>query len=105
MSRYVFRNDYPSYRVIVCDNGSHDGSVEKIKLWAEGKLNVTVSLDNPHRHLSHPPVAKPIHYLEYDRETAEAGGHPDAADVSLILINTGGNLGFPGGNMRYPLCF
>ena len=30
----VFRNSYPNYQVIVIDNGSIDGSIEKIKAWA-----------------------------------------------------------------------
>jgi GT2 family glycosyltransferase len=102
----IYRNDYPSYRVIICDNGSHDGSVENIKLWADGKLDVALPLDNVHRKYSHPPVLKPIPYIEYDKKTAEAGGRPDADDVPLILIYNGGNLGFPGGNnvgIRYVL--
>jgi hypothetical protein len=102
----IYRNDYPSYRVIVCDNGSQDGSLEKIKLWAEGKLDVALPIDNVHRNYSHAPVLKPIQYIEYDKETAEAGGRPDADDVPLILINNGSNFGFPGGNnvgIRYVL--
>jgi len=58
----VFHIDYPRYRVIVCDNGSEDGSADRIKGWAQGK--------------------------------------------PLILLETGGNLGYAGGNnvgLRYAL--
>ena len=34
----VLRSDYPNFRVIVCDNRSTDGSMQKIKDWAEGKV-------------------------------------------------------------------
>lgn len=102
----MFRLDYPSYRVIVCDNGSEDGSLERIKAWADGCLDVALPKDNPLRHLSFPPVPKPIPYVEYERALAEKGGDPKDADKPLILVQTGGNLGFAGGNnvgLRYAL--
>lgn len=102
----VFRLDYPSYRVIVCDNGSEDGSLQHIKAWAEGRLAVALPKDNPLRHLSFPPVPKPIPYVDYERSVAEEGGDPKDADNLLILIQTGSNLGFAGGNnvgLRYAL--
>ena len=60
---------------------------------------------------------KPLHYIKYDRATAESGGLPDKEDAlyssfrkqqvrPLILIQTGGNLGYAGGNnvgLRYVL--
>jgi GT2 family glycosyltransferase len=102
----IFRSDYPSYTVVLCDNGSQDGSLAKLKLWAEGKLNVALPPFHALRPLSHPPVCKPIRYCAYDRETAEAGGSPEAQGVSLIFISIGQNLGFSGGNnvgLRYAL--
>ncbi len=113
----VFRIDYPNYQVIVVDNASTDNSVERIKAWAEGKQRVEVNPKNPLYKLSHPPVPKPIPYVEYDRERAEAGGLPEKEKVlydslprsilhPLILIQTGGNLGFARGNnvgIRYAL--
>ena len=90
-------------RVIVCDNASSDGSVEKIKQWARGEL----AAESANRELSgliSPPVPKPIPYLELSREQAEAGS--PTSDVNLVLIQNGANLGFAGGNnvgLRYGL--
>jgi len=101
----VFRLDYPDFRVIVCDNASSNGSVEKIQAWAEGRLDMYVPPTHQLRELSFPPVSKPRVYVTYDRAEAEAGG--DKSDSSdLILIQTGANLGFAGGNnvgLRYAL--
>ncbi len=114
----VFRNLYPNYQVTVVDNGSTNGSMGYIKKWAEGKQKVlTPEPTHPLYSLSHPPVKKPIPYIEYDRKTAETGGildkekllyHdlPDNIPHPLILIQTGANLGFAGGNnigIRYAL--
>lgn len=93
----VFRLDYADFRVIVCDNGSEDGSPLRIAAWAEGRLDVVVPVHHPLRRLSFPPVGKPVRYREYDRDTAERGGDPLGGDVPLVLIRTGANLGFAGG--------
>jgi len=97
----VYRLDYPRFRVIVCDNDSHDGSLDRIKAWAAGELAAQpfgVPLgDAPMRQ------SKPLAWVEYDRRQAEAGGIADE-QAPLVLIRTGGNLGFAGGNnvgLRY----
>ena len=125
----VFRNTYPNYQVIVVDNGSNNCSIEKIKAWAEGKQEVlTPEPSHPLYYLSHPPVKKPIPYIYYTREEAEKSGSfrleekaikewqeqrkssnkeldPTSA-YPLIIIQTGENLGFAGGNnvgIRYTI--
>lgn len=102
----VFRNDFPRYKVIVCDNGSGDDSVERIKAWARGQLDVDVPETHTLRRLTFPPVPKPVAWMEYGREAAEKGGKTEDDRVPLILIRTEENLGFAGGNnvgLRYAL--
>jgi len=101
----VFRNDYPSYQVVVCDNGSQDGSLDKIKAWAAGDLKNDVPRENPLYSLSNPPVAKPVFFEEYTRSEAESRVKR-STNARLILIRIPSNLGFSGGNnvgLRYAL--
>lgn len=100
----LFRNNYPNYRLIVCDNNSTDCSPQKIMSWARGGLPVQLEDNNLLSCMMKVPLPKPIPIVEYDRNAAEQGGCPD--DPPLVLINTGGNLGFAGGNnvaLRYVL--
>lgn len=96
----VFQSTGVSFRVVVCDNGSQDKSLEKIKQWADGELPAqppSVQLN------SSIPRTKPVAYVEYSKEGAEAGGDR-GENVPLVLIQTGANLGFAGGNnvgLRY----
>ncbi len=107
----VFRIDYPNYQVIVVDNNSPNNSMEYIKAWAEGKLDIWVNPNNPLRKLSFPHVPKPIPYVFYTREEAEKGGNPELEEnlkdnipdsittkYPLIFIQTGYNGGFAFGN-------
>lgn len=76
-----------AYRIIVCDNGSNDGSLEKIADWAAGRP-VASGAAAPARN----PIT--VDHAHADRPS-EAGF--DAAPL-LTLLPTGGNLGFAGGN-------
>jgi hypothetical protein len=93
----LFHLDHCDFRVVVCDNNSSDGSLEQIKAWADGTLVVPGERHSALQQLSTPHVPKPIPWVELDRESAESGGDP-TLDPQLILIRTGGNLGFAGGN-------
>jgi GT2 family glycosyltransferase len=91
--------------VIVCDNDSMDFSLDRIRSWAEGSLDVYVPAQCPLRRLTTPPLFKPLTWVQYERNEAETGGNHDV-EPQLVLIRTGANLGFAGGNnvgLRYAL--
>ncbi|HEY4215968.1 MAG TPA: glycosyltransferase family 2 protein [Gemmatimonadaceae bacterium] len=101
----VFRQEYASFRVILCDNGSIDESRERLEQWASGAYVHEPRTNGPLRPLISPPVAKPIPYAVCDRARAEQGGDRESS-ARLVIIHTGANLGFTGGNnvgMRYSL--
>ena len=95
----VFHSRYPADRlsVVVCDNGSTDGSVEKIQRWANGAE--VPQLDSPAalRPLVDPPVAKPLRSVLYTREQLSRES-PTPAPAPLTIIANESNLGFAGGN-------
>lgn len=99
----VFRLDYPRFSVIVCDNASSDGSMGKIEDWATGRITASCGAPDLAR-LVLPSIPKPIAFDSIPASGA-ATIHP-SPDVRLILIQTGTNLGFAGGNnvgIRYAL--
>ena len=76
--------DYPDFGVVVCDNGSTDDSLERIRAWA---------------------LRKGLIFATYLRSEAETGGDPTVRPW-LALVDVGENLGFAGGNnvgLRYAL--
>ncbi|MBV8465239.1 MAG: glycosyltransferase family 2 protein [Burkholderiales bacterium] len=84
--------------VIVCDNGSTDGSLDMLQKWARGEHDAAT-----------PPfiaqsTKRPLPFVHYERGQAESGGKPD--DPQFVLVSTGANLGFAGGcnvGLRYAL--
>jgi GT2 family glycosyltransferase len=102
----VFRSDYSNYRVIVCDNNSHDSSLSFLEAWADGTLNLCVPPDFHLRDYVYPPVPKPLECRRYKKIDAEKGGDIKDKGSRLILVSNGANLGFAGGNnvgLRYAL--
>ena len=92
----VRRLDYPNYLTVVVDNGSWNGSADKIKAWAEANLGPSNVV------------------ADYTRETALAGGDPETEraldrappSARIILIRNEDNLGYAVGNnvaMHYAL--
>lgn len=101
----LYRQDYLNFQVIVCDNDSQDGSVEKIKDWAAGSQFAPEPPVPAMRGYSTPALGKPIPYVELSRAQAESDASVDPS-IPLVIINNGGNLGFAGGNntgLRYAL--
>jgi GT2 family glycosyltransferase len=104
----VFRLSYRNFHVVVCDNSSSDKSIDYIKLWALGKQKILSDFNPELSKLINPPVRKPISFVEYNRFEAESGGRTKGCNARLVLIHTGGNLGFAGGTnvgLKYSLNF
>jgi GT2 family glycosyltransferase len=91
----VFRLSYPSYRVIVVDNASGDGSLDRILQWASGREPAEIPR-GPLRRFSEPPVLKPISTALLDLDAARQGRAD--ADVPLTIISADRNLGYAGGS-------
>lgn len=90
----VLRLRYTNFRIVLCDNNSSDGSVEKIIEWAEGSYSYQPP-NNTLAQFTTPPCAKPIKYRLFDSNWEH--GFP-LTQEKLVIINTGENLGFAGGN-------
>jgi len=88
-----------NFDVVLCDNGSTDGSLEQIQAWADSQLAADTQ-GPPWAHLLAAPILRTATYRNLAKPAA-------TADLTwLTLIPTGGNLGFAGGNnvgLRYGL--
>lgn len=89
-------------RIVVVDNGSTDGTEERLMAWASGTEPYQPPL-GPLKRFTSPPLPKPINLRvlqAHDLDTARHG------DEQVTLIVAGQNLGFSGGNnvgMRFAL--
>lgn len=102
----LFRLDYPKDRltVVLCDNASTDGSPDKVRRWAAGDRPPITDIPEALRPLYASPLTEPIEVAEYSREDAESGGSERDRKTRLVIVHTGANLGFAGGNnvgLRY----
>lgn len=94
----VFQMEYTNFCVVVCDNASQDGSLQYLKLWADGKLDSN-PLINPTKikGLISEAIQKPIPYLEINQDHIQSVQNI-IDGVNLILIQANNNLGFAGGS-------
>ncbi len=102
----LLRMRYPAFRVVVCDNDSSDGSVERILAWTQGRLQAPAPADPRYRARVEPPVPKPVSCAVLTRDEAEAGGGEEDTDATVVVVRTGANAGFSAGNnvaLRYVL--
>lgn len=79
-------------RVLVWDNGSSDGSCEKIAAWAAGEQAADEAVPEALRRCVQPALAKPLPLQILDEQSAET------LRESLVLIRGTRNLGYAGGN-------
>jgi GT2 family glycosyltransferase len=98
----LFRLPGDGFRVIVCDNASGDDSVSMLRAWANGRVSAWVPPGHPARAHAIPGPEGGVAYLE------QSPGHvvTPRPDAKLVLVHTGGNLGFAGGcnaGMRYAI--
>lgn len=94
----VFNLDYPNFQVVLCDNDSQDGSLAHIESWARGEIAGQCKSSNAHlQQLTKARYPKPISYQTLTNANAMNEGFPKV-EAPLVLIQTGANLGFAGGN-------
>lgn len=101
----LYQIDYPNYDVIIVDNDSKNDSVQKIKEYCEGKINIKSDF------ITESDNYKPITVLEYDRDESESiitGKEFFALPPNrrITIIENERNLGFPEGcnvGIRYGL--
>jgi GT2 family glycosyltransferase len=93
----IYRSDYPNYQVIIVDNDSADDSLANIAAWANGELAVPTGATDQMKVYSAPPVPKPIDCVSLSLQQTKEN-QLDLLPQPLILIQSGFNAGFGGGN-------
>ena len=100
------RLNYQNYQIVVCDNQSSDSSIEKIQQWAGGNYLPFFSKESITNNLLASKRPAEISIQTVERARVEDASDPALVDPCLLLVNTGGNLGFAGANnvgIRYAM--
>lgn len=101
----LYQINYPNYNVILVDNNSKDDSIQKIKEYCRGNLQIESEF------FKYNPSDKPIEIQEYTKGESEKGLLNKeflslSSNRKLILIRSPENYGFSEGNnigIRYAL--
>jgi GT2 family glycosyltransferase len=94
----VFQNLYPSFEVIVVDNGSKDDSIRKINDYAKGQIKLKSNF------FDYVQENKPIYIKEYSEDELEIldlmkeSSEKSISSKNLIIIKNERNYGFAEGN-------
>ncbi|XRO76035.1 glycosyltransferase family 2 protein [Methanocaldococcus sp. 28A] len=94
----LYKITYPNYDVIIVDNGSKDDSIQKIKEYAEGNIEVNSKF------FRYNPNNKPIKVFEISEDDAKQGKFNKPVyekfdpNRRMILIKNNDNYGYAGGN-------
>ena len=88
--------DHERIKIVVCDNDSSDGSLEKIQAWCRGEIAPEVPVNSRLRETMRSRKSA----VPYITTTASAvySGSAESGDSALILIDNEANLGFAAGN-------
>lgn len=91
----LFASEGARFRVIVCDNGSADNSLDRIEDWAAGRIEAERP-DHPRLERLLGRTRRPLPVQRMDRAQAASGRL--APEAQLILVDNGDNRGFAAGN-------
>ncbi len=97
----VLKSDFKGFHIVVCDNDSADGSLDKLKAWAKGEKQ-TPCANEDLIGFSQSDGRDPLDLHIIDRGETQT----ERPNTRLTLIDTGANLGFAGGNnvgLRYAM--
>lgn len=95
----LLRSTYPVDHIVVCDNGSSDGSLEKMREWAEGLINIETGVGDARQRWSYVPSQKPLPYTSIAAGDLE-NNQSLAPDTPLIFLRLDENRGYAGGNNK-----
>lgn len=101
----LYKNNYSNYETIIVDNDSKNDSIEKIKKYAKGKIEVESAFFDESTN------NKPVQVSEYTLKESENAKSDEEmeklpSDKKLTIIKNDKNDGFPGGcniGMKYAL--
>jgi GT2 family glycosyltransferase len=95
----LYEINYPNYNVIVVDNASEDKSIEKIKDYCKGKMNISSKF------FKYNSNNKPVEIFEISENGAKKSKFLEINEYEklnpnrrIILIKNKDNYGFAGGN-------